>query len=47
MGHSKGSPEGKFIANFLREKDRNISHKQPNPTPTRSQGTTAKKAQSK
>ena len=48
MGHSKGSPEREVHSNIgLPKKDRNISNKQPNPMPTRSQGTTTKTAQSK
>ena len=44
---AKAVLRGKFIAiqNFL--KDRNISKKQPNPTSTRTVGTTTKTAQSK
>ena len=35
MGHSKGSPEREVHSNTgLPSKDRNISNKQPNPTPT-------------
>ena len=41
MGHSEGSPEREVHNNTgLTKKDRNISNKQPNPTPTRTQGTT-------
>ena len=48
MGHSKGSPEREVHSDTgLPEKDRNISNKQPNPKPTRTPGTTAKKAQSR
>ena len=48
MGHSKGSPEREVHSNTgLRKRDRNISTKQPNPTSTRTGGTTANKAQSK
>ena len=48
MGHSKGSPEREVHSDTgLPKKDRNISIKQPNPTPTRTQGTTKKTAQSK
>ena len=48
MGHSKGSPEREVHSNTgLPSKDRNISNKQPNPTPTRTGGTTTKTAQSK
>ena len=40
MGHSKGSPEREVHSNTgLSKKDRNISNKQPNPTPTRTRGT--------
>ena len=36
MGHSKGSPEREVHSNTgLPKKDRNISNKQPNPSPTR------------
>ena len=39
---------GKFIAiQAYLKRNRNISNKQPNPTPTRTQGTTTKTAQSK
>ena len=48
MGHSKGSPESEVHSNTgLPQKDRNILNKQPNPTPTRTRGTTKKTAQSK
>ena len=48
MGHSEGSPEREVHSNTgLPKKDRNISHKQLNPTPTRTGGTTTNKAQSK
>ena len=48
MRHSKGSPEREVHSNTgLPKKDRNISNKQPNTTPTRSQGTTTKTAQNK
>ena len=47
MGHSKGSPEREIHSDTgLPKKDRNISSKQLNPTPTRNLGTT-KTAQSK
>ena len=47
MGLSEGSPEREFHSNTgLPKKDRNISNKQPNPTPTRTGGTTTNKAQS-
>ena len=47
MGHSKGSPEGEVhIHTGLPKKNRNISNKQPNPTSTRTGGTTTNKAQS-
>ena len=41
MGHSKDSPE-KVVHNNTGQpkKDRNISNKQPNPTSTRTGGTT-------
>ena len=36
MGHSKGNPEREVHSNTdLPKKNRNISNKQPNPTPTR------------
>ena len=48
MGHIEGSPEREVhIHTGPLKKDRNISNKQPNPTPTRTQGTTTKTAQSK
>ena len=48
MRHSKGSPEREVHSNTgLPKKDRNISNKQPNPIPTRTQGTTTKTTQSK
>ena len=48
MGHSEGSPEREVPSNTgLPKKDRNISSKQPNPTSTRTGGTTTKTAQSK
>ena len=48
MGHSEGSPEREVQNNVgLPKKDRNISNKQPNLTPTRTRGTTTKTAQSK
>ena len=41
MGHSKGSREREVHSNTgLPKKDRNISNKQPNPTSTRTGGTT-------
>ena len=47
MGHSKNSPERELHTNTgLPRKDRNISNKQPNPTSTRTGGTTTNKAQS-
>ena len=47
MGHNKDSPEGEVHSDTdLPKKDSNISNKQPNPTPTRTQGTT-KTTQSK
>ena len=46
MGHSKGSPEREVDSDTgLPKKNRNISNKQPNPTPTRTQGTTTKATQ--
>ena len=48
MRHSKGSPEREVHSDTgLPKKDRNISNKQPNPTPTRTGGTTTKTVQSK
>ena len=47
MGHSEGSPEMEIHSDIgLPKKDRNISNKQPNPTPTRTGGTTTNTAQS-
>ena len=47
MRHSEGSPEREVHSNTdLPKTDRNISNKPPNPTPTKTQGTT-KTAQSK
>ena len=43
MGHSKGSPEREVHSDTgLPKKNRKSSHKQPNPTPTRTRGTTTK-----
>ena len=48
MGLSKGSAEREDHSNTgLPKKNRNISNKQPNPTPTRTQETTKKTTQSK
>ena len=48
MGHSEGSPEREGHSNTgLSKKDRNISNKQPNPTPARTRGTTTKTTQNK
>ena len=48
MGHSKGSPEREVHSNTgLPKKNRNISNKQLNTTPTRTRGTTTKTDQSK
>ena len=48
MGHSKGSPEREVHSNTgLPIKDRNISNKQPNPTSTKTRGTTTKTIQNK
>ena len=48
MGHSEGSPEREVHSHTgLPKKDRHISNKQPNPTSTRTRGTTTKTAQSK
>ena len=47
MGHSKGSPEREVHSDAgLPIKDRNISNKQPNSTPTGTQRTTTNKSQS-
>ena len=48
MGHSEGSP-GREVQSHtgLPKKDRNLSNKQPNPMPKRTQGRTTKTAQSK
>ena len=47
MGVSEGSPTREVHSNTsLTKKDRNISNKQPNPTSTRTRGTTTNKAQS-
>ena len=47
MGHSEGSHEREVHSDTgLPKQNRNISNKQRNPTPTRTQGTT-KKTQSK
>ena len=41
MGHSKGSPQREVHSDTgLPKKSRNISNKQPNLTPKRTQGTT-------
>ena len=43
MGHSKGSPEREVQSDTgLPKKDRNISNKQLDPTPTGTQGTITK-----
>ena len=48
VGHSEDSPEREVHSDTgLPEKDRTISNKQPNTTPTRTRGTTTKTAQSK
>ena len=48
MGHIESSLVRDIHSNTgLPKKDRNISNKQPNPTPTRTGGTTTKTAQSK
>ena len=48
MGHSKGIPEKEVHSDTgLSKNNRNISDKQPNPTPTRDRGTTTKTVQSK
>ena len=46
MGHSEGSPEREVSSNTdLPAKDREIANKQPNPTSTRTRGTTTNKVQ--
>ena len=46
MGPRKGCPDREVHSNAgLPKKDRNISNKQPNPTSTRTGGTTTDKAQ--
>ena len=48
MGHNKDSPEREVHSDTgLPKKDRNISNKQPNPSPTKIGGTTIKTAQSR
>ena len=48
MGHNKVSPQRKVHSNTgLPKKNRHISNKQPNPTPTRTGGTTTRTTQSK
>ena len=48
MAHSKGNPEREVHSDTgLPKKGRNISNKQPNLTPTRTQRTTTNTAQSK
>ena len=43
MGHSKGSPEREVHGDTgLPKEERNISNKTPNPTPTRTRGTTTR-----
>ena len=43
MGHSKGSPDREVHSyTGLPKNNRNISNKRPNPTPTRTEGTTTK-----
>ena len=47
MGHNKGIPEREVHSHTsLPEKNRNISNKQPNSTPTSTQRITANTAQS-
>ena len=47
MGQSGGSPERELHSDTgLPKEDRNISNKQPNPTSTRTRGTTTSKIQS-
>ena len=48
MGHRESSPEREVHSNTgLPKESRKISNKQPNPTATRSRGTTINKAQNK
>ena len=48
MGHREGSPERKVHSDTgLPKKDKNISNKQPNPTPTKSQEKTTKTSHSR
>ena len=48
MGHSEGSPDREVHSNTgLPKKGRKISTKRPNPTSTKTGGTTTNKAQSK
>ena len=48
MGHSEGSPEMEVHSDTgVLKKYRNILNKQPNPTPTRTEGTTTKTVQIK
>ena len=48
MENSEGSPEKELYSDIgIAKKDRNTSNKQPNPMPTRTQGTTTQTAQSK
>ena len=48
MGHCKGSPEREVHSDTgLSKNHRNISDKHPNPTFTRTEGTTTKRDQSK
>ena len=48
MGHSEGSPEREVHSDTdLPKKNKSITNKQPNPTTTRTQGTTKKTTQSK
>ena len=45
MGHSEGSSEREVHSDTgLVKKDRNISNEQPNPTSTRTRGTTTKES---
>ena len=48
MGYREGSPETEVHSDTgLPKRNRNISNKKPNRTPTRTQGTTTKTTQSK
>ena len=47
MGHTEGSPEKEIHSNTgLPKEDTKVSNKQPNPTSTRTRGTTTNNAKS-